>query len=63
MLKCSYLCVCHIHPCRIEPVFDLLSIVDLQQVVAPKLHFCQLLIVFKKVYREGDLAGSPGGFK
>lgn len=59
--KRAYLCVGHIHPCRVESVFDLLPIVDLQQVIAPKLHLCQLLVVFKEVHWEGHLTGGPGG--
>lgn len=51
----SYLCVGHIHSSGIESVFDLLSIVDLQQVITPKLHFCQLLVVFKKIHWECHL--------
>lgn len=59
-IKCAYLCVGHIHPSGVEPVFDLLSVVDLQQVIATKLHLCQLLVVFKEVHREGHLTGGPG---
>lgn len=61
--KCPYLGVCHIHPSGIEPVFDLLSIVDLQQIIAPKLHLRQLLVVFKEVHWECYLTGGPGSWK
>lgn len=61
MLKCPYLCVGDIHPSRVEPVFDLLSIVNLQQVIAPKLHLRQLLVVLKEVHWECDLTGCSGG--
>lgn len=62
-VQCVYLCVGHIHPCGVEPVFDLLSVVDLQQVITPKLHLCQLLVVFKEIHWECHLTGSPGGLK
>jgi len=52
-----YLCVGHIHASGIEPVLYLLSIVNLQQVIASKLHICELLVVFKEVNREVHLAG------
>lgn len=35
----------------------LLSIVNLQQVIASKLHICELLVVFEEVNREVHLAG------
>lgn len=56
----TYLGVGYIHPSGVEPVFDLLAIVNLQQVIAPKLHVCQLLIVLKEVDGESHEAGSPG---
>ena len=52
-----YLCVGHIHASGIEPVLYLLGIVNLQQVIASKLHICELLVVFKEVNREVHLAG------
>lgn len=52
-----YLCVGHIHASGIESVLYLLSIVNLQQVIASKLHICELLVVFKEVNREVHLAG------
>lgn len=58
---CSYLRVGHVHPCGVEPVFDLLPVVNLQQVVASKLHLGQLLVVLKEIHGEGELAGGPGG--
>lgn len=61
LLKSPYLCVGHIHPSGIKPVFDLLSIVDLEQVIASKLHLCQLLVVLKEVYWECHLTRGPGG--
>lgn len=61
MLKCPYLCVGNIHPSGVEPVFDLLSIVDLQQIIASKLNLCHLLVVFKEVHWECHLTRSSGG--
>lgn len=52
-----YLSVGHIHASGIEPVLYLLSIVNLQQVIASKLDICELLVVFKEVNREVHLAG------
>jgi len=39
----AYLGVGHVHPGGVEPVFDLLPVVHLQQVVAAELHLRQLL--------------------
>lgn len=52
-----YLGVGHIHPRGVEAVFDLLPVIDLQQVIASKLHFCELLIVFEEIHRKCHLAG------
>lgn len=62
LFKHPYLCVCHIHPSGVESVFDLLSIVHLQQVITPKLYLSQLLVVFKKVHWERHLTGCSGGW-
>lgn len=59
-LNYPYLCVCHIHPSGVESVFDLLSIVHLQQVITPKLNLGQLLVVFEKVHWECHLTGRSG---
>lgn len=59
----SYLGVGHVHAGGVETVLDLLGIVDLQEVVAPKLHVCQLLVVFKEVDGEVHLGGAARGWR
>lgn len=56
----SHLGVGHIHAGGIQPVFYLLCIIDLQEVITTKLHICQLLVVFKKVNGESHLARCAG---
>lgn len=53
----THLCVGHVHARGIEPVLYLLGIVHLQQVIASKLHVCELLVVLKEVNGEVHLAG------
>lgn len=52
-----YLRVGHIHASGIESVLYLLNVVNLEQVIASKLHVCELLVVFEEVNREVHLAG------
>lgn len=55
-----HLGVGHIHASGIQPVFYLLCIVDLQEVITTELHVCQLLVMFKEVNRESHLARWAG---
>lgn len=44
-------------------MLDLLGVVDLQEVVAPKLHVRQLLVVFEEVNGEVHLGGAARGWR
>lgn len=56
----THLGVSHIHASGVQSMLDLLSIVDLQEVVASKLDICQLLVVLKEVDGEVHLGGGAG---
>lgn len=58
-----YLCVGHIHASGIEPVLYLLSVVNLQQVVASELYISELLVMFKEVNGEVHLAACASCYK